>query len=180
MVVLWIALGLWERWKCKRKKYTCSKVGSRFKFIIITKTTNIMDAVNASAQALRNQIAGTEAQLEKLKNELARVEASAAAQDLHDLQLKDNPVTQKKDEKWPLSEEEYKRYGRQMIVPSVGIQGFYYLPLLLELEADLHRPTPAQSLLCVDHRGRGLGMSGSCIYCWGWRRKDRISGWRYS
>jgi hypothetical protein len=27
------------------------------------------------------------------------------------------------ERKWPLSQEEYSRYGRQMIVPSVGIQG---------------------------------------------------------
>ena len=26
-------------------------------------------------------------------------------------------------QKWPLSKEEYKRYGRQLIMPEVGVQG---------------------------------------------------------
>ncbi len=32
--------------------------------------------------------------------------------------------------RWPLRGEEYRRYGRQMIVPSVGIQGIYFPPYL--------------------------------------------------
>lgn len=65
-----------------------------------------------SAGTLRKQIAETEAQLNKLREQLSQVEA--LAKDKHE-----NPVTQK----WPLSQEEYKRYGRQMIIPSIGLKG---------------------------------------------------------
>lgn len=82
-----------------------------------------MEAANASAQALREQILATEAQLHKLKNELAQVEASAGARGFSNSSLSESPVTQQNGKRWPLSEEEYKRYGRQMIVPSIGIQG---------------------------------------------------------
>jgi len=40
-------------------------------------------------------------------------------QSLNGLSLQEDPVTKK----WPLELEEYKRYGRQMIVPNIGIQG---------------------------------------------------------
>jgi adenylyltransferase/sulfurtransferase len=82
-----------------------------------------MEAANASAQALRNQILATETELQKLKQELAQVEASAAFPGLQDLSVSDGPGTQQNGNQWPLSEEEYKRYGRQMILPGIGIQG---------------------------------------------------------
>lgn len=94
--------------------------------IIITKTVRIiMEAINASARALREQILATEAQLQELKENLAQVEASSAAQNHNhnNLPTEESVVTPQNDRKWPLSEEEYKRYGRQMIVPSVGIEG---------------------------------------------------------
>lgn len=34
-----------------------------------------------------------------------------------------DPENDSSKTKWPLSSEEYKRYGRQMIVPNIGIQG---------------------------------------------------------
>lgn len=91
---------------------------------IITKRARFnMEAANTSAQALREQILATEAQLQKLKKDLAQVEASGAAQICNNLPLEESVVTPHNDRKWPLSEEEYKRYGRQMIVPSIGIEG---------------------------------------------------------
>ncbi|PSS27657.1 hypothetical protein M430DRAFT_93215 [Amorphotheca resinae ATCC 22711] len=82
-----------------------------------------MESASASAQALREQIAATEARLQKLKDELAQVEASDAARYLNGLSLNGGPVTpQNGSAKWPLLNEEYQRYGRQMIVPSIGIQ----------------------------------------------------------
>lgn len=81
-----------------------------------------MEGSNISAEALKQQIAATEKELRSLKDQLARVEAQAhdATKSAVEEPEKRSPVTQRK---WPLSQEEYKRYGRQMIVPNVGIQG---------------------------------------------------------
>lgn len=132
-----------------------------------------MESANASAQALRKQIQATEAQLQKLKDTLAQVEASDATQRLHDLELGGSPVTEVKGNKWPLLEEEYKRYGRQMIVPSIGIQGLYFLSLAM-VKADFCRSTPSQSFISPDHRSRWPGMSSCCVHCRRRRGKDRI------
>ncbi|KAL5321018.1 hypothetical protein ACEPPN_011828 [Leptodophora sp. 'Broadleaf-Isolate-01'] len=89
-----------------------------------------MDSATASAETLRNQISATEDELKRLKEQLASVEAhdaEAAQRGMAGLDLSAaGLVTENGSEnerKWPLSEEEYKRYGRQMIVPSIGIQG---------------------------------------------------------
>src|ERR1700712_2819708 len=77
-----------------------------------------MESATQSADALRKQIAATEQELVRLKEHLASVEALDG---IKELKLEEpSPVT---NGKWPLSSEEYKRYGRQMIVPSIGIQG---------------------------------------------------------
>lgn len=76
-----------------------------------------MESANASAEALRKQISETENSLRELKEQLAQIEARENVPRVEDLQTN--------DQKWPLSAEEYKRYGRQMIVPSIGIQGIY-------------------------------------------------------
>jgi adenylyltransferase/sulfurtransferase len=86
-----------------------------------------MERANASAQSLRNQILATEAQLKRLKEELAQVVTSTEAQVELDKPLSKSPLTQRNGQHWPLSREEFKRYGRQMIVPSIGIQGLYFL-----------------------------------------------------
>ena len=91
-----------------------------------------MESANASAEALRKQIAATEAELSRLKAQLAQVEAGAVTQKIESMSVADCLVTQDEDRKWPLLAEEYKRYGRQMIVPSVGIQGILSLfPFML-------------------------------------------------
>lgn len=86
-------------------------------------TSHMMDAATQTAEQLRLQIAATEDQLKKLKDKLAKLDAqngaSSVETSLEGLGLED-PVTRGK---WPLSSEEYKRYGRQMIVPNIGIQG---------------------------------------------------------
>lgn len=80
-----------------------------------------MDAATLSADALRKQIAATEEDLRRLKEQLASVEAQTVEKSLDGLALREpSPVTKGK---WPLSAEEYRRYGRQMIVPDIGIQG---------------------------------------------------------
>lgn len=82
----------------------------------------IMDAATLSADSLRKQIAATEEDLRRLKEQLASVEAQTSVEkSLDGFSLREpSPVT---EGRWPLSAEEYKRYGRQMIVPDVGIQG---------------------------------------------------------
>jgi hypothetical protein len=92
----------------------------------------IMESANASAEALRKQIEVTEAELARLKAQLAQVEAT---KDLEKLSIEKEPdlVTQDGERRWPLLLEEYKRYGRQMIVPSVGIQGISSLSLSLNV-----------------------------------------------
>lgn len=139
-----------------------------------------MESANASAQALREQILATEAQLQKLKDELAQVEAHDATQRLHDLGLNGSPVTELNDKKkWPLLEEEYKRYGRQMIVTSIGIQGLYFL-CFARVKADFRRSTASQIFISPDHRSRWPGMSSCCVHCWRRRWEDRTGRWRYS
>jgi len=82
-----------------------------------------MDSASASAESLKQQIAATENELERLKEQLASVEVQDSVkngENVCDDAETGSPVT---SGKWPLSHEEYKRYGRQMIMPNIGIQG---------------------------------------------------------
>lgn len=63
------------------------------------------------AAALEAELQAAEAHVASLRQELAKIE-DEIAQD-------ENPSTQK----WPLSPNDYERYGRQIIVPNVGVQG---------------------------------------------------------
>lgn len=73
-------------------------------------------------ERLRQEISTTETQLARLKEELAVLEQnSTSAEDTRE--SGDGDGTDRPERKWPLSLEEYKRYGRQMIVPQLGIQG---------------------------------------------------------
>jgi adenylyltransferase and sulfurtransferase len=76
-----------------------------------------MDTTIQRVGFLKQRIIETERQLQKLKDQLASVEAERE-EGQNDINA--SPVT---SEKWPLGSEEYKRYGRQMIVPNIGIQG---------------------------------------------------------
>ncbi|KFY06778.1 hypothetical protein V492_07754 [Pseudogymnoascus sp. VKM F-4246] len=77
-----------------------------------------MASENNDAAALRQLILATELRLENLKEELADLETRSGRTD-----EKPDELESLKDSKWPLTPEEYLRYGRQMIVPSIGIQG---------------------------------------------------------
>jgi len=92
-----------------------------FIIFISFRKDGIMDAATQSAEALKKHIATTEEQLKRLKEQLVAVEAQSSLEKaVGGLELGAGPVT---TGKWPLELEEYKRYGRQMIVPSIGIQG---------------------------------------------------------
>ncbi|TGO35623.1 hypothetical protein BHYA_0152g00300 [Botrytis hyacinthi] len=81
-----------------------------------------MNSAEEKASDLRRQIADAETQLASLKLQLLSIEGK-------DDNSKDPEVTEEEslvtydESKWPMSLEEYKRYGRQMIVPDIGIQG---------------------------------------------------------
>ncbi|TLS26996.1 hypothetical protein PpBr36_05058 [Pyricularia pennisetigena] len=80
-----------------------------------------MEEADKRAEELRTQIAECEATLQSLKAQLAAAEAAKTPP------CSDSPKTDRGSSsstwKWPLAEAEYERYGRQLILPSVGIQG---------------------------------------------------------
>lgn len=71
-----------------------------------------MESSNNKVQALKEQIAATETELFRLKEQLATIE-----------ERQSSGKDETKTSKWPLTPEEYLRYGRQMIVPSIGMEG---------------------------------------------------------
>lgn len=75
-----------------------------------------MSSAIVAAHALRKQIAETEEQLKSLRAQLYDLETP-------DTTERSTSHDQPSESKWPLSQDEYKRYGRQMIVPNFGIQG---------------------------------------------------------
>ncbi|RAL14474.1 HesA/MoeB/ThiF family protein [Aspergillus homomorphus CBS 101889] len=81
-----------------------------------------MNGLEQTCASLRAQIAVTEAQLAGLKRELQIAEQAA-----HDSQVQSTSISSedgaKEDRRWPLLAEEYRRYGRQMIVPQLGLRG---------------------------------------------------------
>jgi adenylyltransferase/sulfurtransferase len=64
---------------------------------------------------LRRVIAQRESELADLKSQLAVAESQKRETE--------HSADAQKDWKWPLKEDEYERYSRQMIVPNFGLQG---------------------------------------------------------
>ncbi|KAK9774685.1 putative Adenylyltransferase and sulfurtransferase uba4 [Seiridium cardinale] len=79
-----------------------------------------MDAAADKAAILRQQIAKAEEELQALRAQLEDLENSAAASRGDEAGKTFAPGA---SWPWPLKEEEYARYGRQLILPSIGIQG---------------------------------------------------------
>lgn len=85
-----------------------------------------MDNLEDRCASLRAEIAATETQLAGLKRDLEDAEQAASktrAQDLDNIRVLEGEHGLKEKRKWPLLDEEYRRYGRQMIVPQLGLQG---------------------------------------------------------
>lgn len=82
-----------------------------------------MGATQEKCTSLRAQIAATEAQLAGLKHELANAERAAAADSESADAAQRTKEPGQDTRRWPLLQEEYRRYGRQMIVPQVGLEG---------------------------------------------------------
>ncbi|KAI9928417.1 Urmylation protein [Aspergillus wentii] len=82
-----------------------------------------MDNLEDTCASLRAQIAATETQLAGLKRELETAEKAAAeTKGQHSTNSASSENGTKKRD-WPLLDDEYRRYGRQMIVPQLGLQG---------------------------------------------------------
>ncbi|KAJ5485506.1 Adenylyltransferase and sulfurtransferase uba4 [Penicillium diatomitis] len=82
-----------------------------------------MDPFNDKCAALQARIAATEAKLAELKQELARARDVVADARNQNPTVLDESNGSQNGSKWPLSQKEYKRYGRQMIVSQVGLSG---------------------------------------------------------
>ena len=81
-----------------------------------------MGSLDETCASLRAQITATEAQLAGLKRDLANAEQAAQAETAITAEIQ--PEDRNSDgRRWPLLQEEYKRYGRQMIVSQVGLKG---------------------------------------------------------
>jgi len=100
-------------------------------------------SIDRVVESLQQQISTCEAQLQSLKLQLAEAEAQArllnpsnSSSDAPLLGLDDSSLEEPQKEishpqvqaevpqqRWPLSKDEYKRYGRQLIMPEVGLQG---------------------------------------------------------
>ncbi|KAI5867097.1 adenylyltransferase [Durotheca rogersii] len=83
-----------------------------------------MDPIASQAEQLRRRISQAERELRDLHRQLDELEAPARDPPAH----QDAPdpaaaAAARPEWKWPLSEEEYVRYGRQLVLPAVGVEG---------------------------------------------------------
>ncbi|KAI0120242.1 ThiF family protein [Hypoxylon sp. NC0597] len=86
-----------------------------------------MGSITNKAEQLRQKISETETELQDLRRQLAEIELSVenpnADQGSGSTSDHQRSVDTSSEWKWPLKEEEYSRYGRQLILPTVGIKG---------------------------------------------------------
>jgi adenylyltransferase/sulfurtransferase len=85
-----------------------------------------MATVDAQILLLRSQITSCEAQLQRLRVQLAEAErnqllSSVGATDVVSYTTLSQPESV--SQTWPLHKNEYKRYGRQLIMPEIGLTG---------------------------------------------------------
>lgn len=94
-----------------------------------------MSYPETAVETLRSQIIRLENQLAHLNVKLVEAETSASAI-LHPGGSSNSDITEKEaalskfDEhgRWPLDADEYKRYGRQLIMPEIGLKGLFLYP----------------------------------------------------
>lgn len=91
-----------------------------------------MESLDQTCASLRAQIRATESQLAGLKRELQQAEQAVSTATTTETKADDTATsvdsgshTEKTGHKqrWPLLNEEYRRYGRQMIVEQIGLKG---------------------------------------------------------
>lgn len=94
-----------------------------------------MSRPQTEVETLRSQILRVENQLADLKVKLVEAETSAptishlGGSSRPDIREKEVAIS-KLDERgrWPLDTDEYKRYGRQLIIPEIGLKGPFLYP----------------------------------------------------
>ena len=124
-----------------------------------------MSDVEDDVDALRRQIAQLETRLGDLKRRLSAAENAGISE----------PSQGSKSWKWPLEAEEYRRYGRQMIMPEVGLQGSSWLRTckrkwLIGLCA--RTAEPEEGFRADRWRGRS-GLPRCSVSCRCWSRNPR-------
>lgn len=80
-------------------------------------------------EKLRLELRSIEAKAATLKAQIAEAEEAYRIPSPGSL-VEDNPATQRRsvhNESWPLQPNEYQRYGRQMIMPEIGLEGWRVL-----------------------------------------------------
>ncbi|KAI0383727.1 ThiF family protein [Hypomontagnella monticulosa] len=88
-----------------------------------------MDEIASKAEILRLKIIQTEKELEDLRKQLKELESPVQNLDtdqgpgLASYPKHTTEAQWESEWKWPLKEEEYSRYGRQLILPTVGVRG---------------------------------------------------------
>ncbi|KAI1142657.1 ThiF family protein [Hypoxylon sp. FL0543] len=86
-----------------------------------------MDSIASKSEQLREKILQAEKELLDLRRQLAELESPVhnpnAGQRTGSTSDHRRSVETLPEWKWPLKEEEYSRYGRQLILPTVGISG---------------------------------------------------------
>lgn len=123
-----------------------------------------METAKKSAQQLREQIAKAEQELKSLREQLAQAEAQEHEQEVETVAVGVNGTAWK----WPLKAEEYDRYGRQLILPNVGIQGQVSPPSHWEFVANI---------LSQANRGsKSLRSSSSALVASGARQRHTSPG----
>lgn len=73
-----------------------------------------MSSDNDRIPSLRHRIHTLESELADLKKQLLETEAA---------EVSDDPGVSVSEWTWPLDSEDYQRYGRQMIMRDIGLQG---------------------------------------------------------
>lgn len=82
-----------------------------------------MEKLESTCASLRAQITATETRLAGLRRELESAEKAAIVIRKQEDTKAEEGNKGRETRTWPLLGEEYRRYGRQMIVPQLGLQG---------------------------------------------------------
>lgn len=91
-----------------------------------------MEELLKSRELLQQQVSATEAQLHNLRSELENTEKQIATEKAKSATVNDDFAAQ---QKWPFSQDEYRRYGRQMIVEKIGLEGMVNFAAFLAPES---------------------------------------------
>lgn len=88
-----------------------------------------------AVETLRSQIIRLEDQLADLKVKLVEAETSVpkipylGSFSRPDIRQKEVAISKPEERgRWPLDIDEYKRYGRQLVMPEVGLKGSFLYP----------------------------------------------------